>query len=834
MEDYQYTAFISYRHTSKDEAIARKLHTLIENYHIPDTVSKKTGKKKMGRVFRDKEELPLSNDLGADIYKALDNSQWLIVICSPAYPESKWCLAELDYFISNGRRDHILALLVEGEPQDAFPEQLTHLYDEEGNLIKIIEPLAGDVRGETVADSLKLLNVEYLRMLAPMLGVNFDELRQRARQRRIRIISASLAASFILLSSFLVYAIVKNRQIADQRNIAMDNQMQLLIEQANISTGSGNKLLAIEELLQAGEIRKTVGSKNDVSYSAALEYALYNTPFESVLTINSNNRQFDELVFSYNDDYLLGITNLNSACLIDAHTGNIIHTVSRSEIGQLDCVGFTGDDKYFYMVDSWYGFVSVYEVSSGKLYKEYDASDGYAWNIGEKVFPMEGDKLLIIKDGEMVVWDFVNDQSESILPCGTGVFEGYIRPLIVDLAPDEKSVVIGSHGYGAGMYIITLDGERKVSLEFDPNRGYSSIMFNGEGNYVAALSGSTYAVWRVSDGKMVCNGELPETIDHLMINYDGSVLLVMSSNYLRAIDVKTNDMLWEKTAESNIVTEAYISSNGLYVSATGGISGIFDIKTGEVLYDGAGTRFSNDSTTVIANTYGSNPVLLATYELSTVSIVSETDEQLYEIKRYTDPSQSIQINLTHNCPEIYSTPPGNAGRISRFYTSEDTRYAAYTHYDGFIELFDVSDPGNVVETGWIAEHCFNSVTDLIFKDNLMASCGGYDPRCVLYDIAKGQIRFVLAGKEYCHYCEFSPDGSKILMLCGYGSNNVYVYSTVTGNLLYHFEAPVGNNFIDCGFNLSGSQVICAVSNGDYLIGEIYPTLDELLNEAEKR
>ena len=116
MQDHQYTAFISYRHTAPDEAIAKKLHTLIENFSVPAEIKKSSGRRKMGRVFRDQEELPLSTDLGGDIRTALENSEWLIAVCSPRYLESRWCMTELDYFIELGRRDHILAILVEGEP----------------------------------------------------------------------------------------------------------------------------------------------------------------------------------------------------------------------------------------------------------------------------------------------------------------------------------------------------------------------------------------------------------------------------------------------------------------------------------------------------------------------------------------------------------------------------------------------------------------------------------------------------------------------------------------------------------------------------------------------
>ena len=74
MAPYQYKAFISYRHISPDKEIAVKLHTLIETYVIPNSIRKKEGISKMGRVFRDEEDLPLSSDLGSDIRTALEHT----------------------------------------------------------------------------------------------------------------------------------------------------------------------------------------------------------------------------------------------------------------------------------------------------------------------------------------------------------------------------------------------------------------------------------------------------------------------------------------------------------------------------------------------------------------------------------------------------------------------------------------------------------------------------------------------------------------------------------------------------------------------------------------
>jgi len=61
-----YTAFISYRHCPTDIAVAEKLHKLLEHYYVPKDL-RKGNEKGLGVVFRDRDELPLSNNLTGDI-----------------------------------------------------------------------------------------------------------------------------------------------------------------------------------------------------------------------------------------------------------------------------------------------------------------------------------------------------------------------------------------------------------------------------------------------------------------------------------------------------------------------------------------------------------------------------------------------------------------------------------------------------------------------------------------------------------------------------------------------------------------------------------------------
>ena len=94
---YIYDAFISYRHATLDKAVAERLQKLLEGYVPPKTMDN-SRKFEKWRIFRDETELPTSSDLGGDIKTALENSKYLIVVCSKTTRHSRWCMEEINYF----------------------------------------------------------------------------------------------------------------------------------------------------------------------------------------------------------------------------------------------------------------------------------------------------------------------------------------------------------------------------------------------------------------------------------------------------------------------------------------------------------------------------------------------------------------------------------------------------------------------------------------------------------------------------------------------------------------------------------------------------------------
>ena len=209
-----YIAFISYRHQPLDQEAAARVQKRIENYIVPKELREKTGGRKLGLCFRDEDELPASSSLTDSIYYALDHSKFLIVICTPDLPLSKWCEAEIKYFLKTHDRDHVLAVLADGSPDVSFSPYILHDYDEEGNIIKDWEPLAANIDGENHTINNKAFKKETVRLCAAMIGCPFDELWQRERRARVQRYTVIAVGAVAVMAVFLGVVMNRNAQIS--------------------------------------------------------------------------------------------------------------------------------------------------------------------------------------------------------------------------------------------------------------------------------------------------------------------------------------------------------------------------------------------------------------------------------------------------------------------------------------------------------------------------------------------------------------------------------------------------------------------------------------------
>jgi DegV family protein with EDD domain len=71
--DIHYNAFISYRHHPVDIKVAEQIHRGLEHYRIPKTLKKNRDTKL--RLFRDKEELPITSNLSGSYASAVQAAE---------------------------------------------------------------------------------------------------------------------------------------------------------------------------------------------------------------------------------------------------------------------------------------------------------------------------------------------------------------------------------------------------------------------------------------------------------------------------------------------------------------------------------------------------------------------------------------------------------------------------------------------------------------------------------------------------------------------------------------------------------------------------------------
>lgn len=199
---FRYSAFVSYSHM--DGAWTSWLLRALETYRIPSHLVGRPGRngtipRRLGRIFRDREELAAGGYLDDKIIEALDDSGALIVVCSPNAARSKGVNREIEYFRETRGDEHIFYIIKSGTPnavaagepeaQECFPPALLGRSPSAKTLMGL--PLAADARPERDGRKGALLKI-----IAGIVGLPLDTLVRRELQRRNnRLLRATVAAS---------------------------------------------------------------------------------------------------------------------------------------------------------------------------------------------------------------------------------------------------------------------------------------------------------------------------------------------------------------------------------------------------------------------------------------------------------------------------------------------------------------------------------------------------------------------------------------------------------------------------------------------------------------
>jgi tetratricopeptide (TPR) repeat protein len=226
LSEFRYKAFISYSH--QDEAVARWLHRALETYRpprgaLPDHRADR--KYPLSPIFRDREELVASSSLSDSIRKAIADSEFLVVVCTPAARESHWVEQEILEFKRQHPSDRVIAVIPPRTSQHCFPDALEREVLPSGEYgPHTAEPLAADLRGDRGARRLG-----FLKLAAAMLQVDLDRLLKREVRRRhrfLRVVTAASVTGMVVLG-WLTFTAVSERRAADESRVAAEQALRL-------------------------------------------------------------------------------------------------------------------------------------------------------------------------------------------------------------------------------------------------------------------------------------------------------------------------------------------------------------------------------------------------------------------------------------------------------------------------------------------------------------------------------------------------------------------------------------------------------------------------------
>jgi len=568
-EEKEYFAFISYQR--KDEEWADRLRNKLEHYRLPSSVRKQDASlpKEIRPIFRDALELA-GGVLAKEIEIALQQSKYLIVICSPNSAKSPWVNKEIQTFIDLGREDHIIPFIIDGTPfsdnpdTECFPPVLRSLKGEKELLGININELSRDAAA--------------IKVVARMFGLKFDTLWQRYEREKKRTL-------WMIIGSALLFALISlgiagyiywiNERVMQERNRADEERERANSERKRAEVSNMFLLHAndsIKRLINDLQLQKD--KTESTNLQLILEQGRLRENKAKLLVTIANE-------FTKNGNgYLATLISLNilnhypdmpeAEAALRMSTSSLYHTLD-GRANRITNIDFCPNSPH--MVSTGDRSMRIWNVETGKCEKRvYDKNSFFDY----ASYSPSG-KLIVSNNSKIIrIWD-----SESAECIDTINYKIGIGPVF--LLKDETKIVALSSNRRTISVIDRTSKQciRSMGLGVDPL--YTSLALSPDGELIACSKigkRDCVEIWNVLDG-----------------------------HFVRTINSSANDMRFSNNGKMLVIGN----------NASDGPIKIWDVSNGKCLYRYGGgncgvhgVSISNDMKQVTA--YFNNG-LVQTYEL---------------------------------------------------------------------------------------------------------------------------------------------------------------------------------------------------------------------------
>jgi len=746
-QEKEYFAFISYQR--KDEEWADRLRSKLEHYRLPSSVRRQDASlpKEIRPIFRDALELA-GGVLAKEIEAALQQSKFLIVICSPNSAKSPWVNKEIQTFIDLGREDRIIPFIIDGTPfsdneeTECFPPALRSLKEEKELLGININELSRDAAA--------------VKVVARMFGLKFDALWQRyereKKRRRWMIVGGSLL--FALFSLGIGgYIAHQNQKIAEER------------DRANLERDRANSERDRAEIANA-----SLRLAND---SIRQQYALIERQKDSI------SHQKDEIaierdnVKSANYGMKINMSKFlaeKASALVDDGESYLARMIALQ--AQSPNCPYTSEAERAIRKSLQHHSRILYELGSHNI----------------SVLCSPDNKYIATLTGDSVcVWD------KSTGECIT--FGHHIKS--ASFSPDSKRISTISNRGVVQIWDVATKACIQMFNEDYVCSGYTQqVSFSPSGERIFAMVDYNALIWDVDKGTCICEDEIPyastgafcQDDSHIIVGYEDGTIRIFNYekgecenifegkntkafNMINSVDVKNDYVVsasmdgtirvWSKKQNSCIKTlEGHLRSvetvqfspegNRIVSSSLDGTIREWDVKTGQCLQeiDAYKTDASSSSYTADGKQF--------------ISTSKNGFVRVWD-------SETGFSDITLKCP---------FGRVTSASYSFDNNYIAIASESHDIDIWEIESGSLVISLS--APTFVNSVS--FFPNSYLIAAGCFDNTVRVWDAAQGEILLSLKGHsaDVC-FVDVSHDGKYIASASD--DKTIRIWNAENGNCL---------------------------------------------------